>query len=780
VALLATDTEWIGDDGDESDSPPDQCGDAYTESVAAYACMCAVGCIGDRLYADVNEGVANARHHGKTYADVVDMFSSDCTSGYDDGNIAINIHEDGVCPCLHGATCTDACAEHWRACELGCNGYGCKVDIDECDSLQCRQGATCMEAASTDDSAGYWRACEVDCSGYNCNTDIDECDSLQCRQGATYMEAVDAYSLDASAGYLRASEVDRIGYNYDIDSDECDSLQYWQGATFMGAVDACSIEAVDAYPCICTKGYSGETGATNMGEQASLQCQPGAACTNVIEACSFTCAAACIKDACGVDDNECGSNPCRHGATCVNTVDVTMCTCTLGYGGEDDRGPPPGRQGATRTDVVVALSGTGAASYGNDTYGIGSDVGDLNACQDGDVCAGAVDECPCTQLTSGTNGRNPTVTLGLESAEHAVNLEFKASGLGVSNGVCVYDNVVKGTTQCSINEKRNHDADKMSNGTLSAVRTHRWSWEPFWETCWTKGLQTLSGAESTTTWPGCKGFDVETEDEQSRSAKESRATEALGLLAASAEAWCDAVCEQLKRGVSVTQEQVKALRTAADDTDDAPGPVLLEYSEPSGKLLGDIEGPQSLERHATELKTSHVKAYKSQHDGLATTLTERSQLSEQHASVPEVHGVYLRTTCSGRKAGGARHILVHTSPNVDTACADNPDERSDQPLREFQSALACKETTTEIRATMQSSAFQLRSRFAELRAGSGVDRVHATPELQAGPSADRVCVTSWASACERLEARAQVVWPGLYQGEPAGFMPWKGSLAEKA
>jgi hypothetical protein len=207
--------------------------------------------------------------------------------------------------------------------------------------------------------------------------------------------------------------------------------------------------------------------------------------------------------------------------------------------------------------------------------------------------------------------------------------------------------------------------------------------------------------------------------------------------------------------------------------------VLLEYSEPSGKLLGDIEGPQSLERHATELKTSHVKAYKSQHDGLATTLTERSQLSEQHASVPEVHGVYLRTTCSGRKAGGARHILVHTSPNVDTACADNPDERSDQPLREFQSALACKETTTEIRATMQSSAFQLRLRFAELRAGSGVDRVHATPELQAGPSADRVCVTSWASACERLEARAQVVWPGLYQGEPAGFMPWKGSLAEK-
>jgi hypothetical protein len=58
--------------------------------------------------------------------------------------------------------------------------------------------------------------------------------------------------------------------------------------------------------------------------------------------------------------------------------------------------------------------------------------------------------------------------------------------------------------------------------------------------------------------------------------------------------------------------------------------------------------------------------------------------------------------------------------------------------------------------------------------------VTTTPELQAGPSADRVCVTSWASARERLEARAQVVWPGLYQGEPAGFMPWKGSLAEKA
>ena len=89
--------------------------------------------------------------------------------------------------------------------------------------------------------------------------------------------------------------------------------------------------------CFCSEGYTGETCEILINDPCeNSPCQNSGTC--VVESgtdFSCICADGFMGSDCGIDIDECATEPCLNGGSCVDGVNGFSCECAEGYFGFD-------------------------------------------------------------------------------------------------------------------------------------------------------------------------------------------------------------------------------------------------------------------------------------------------------------------------------------------------------------------------------------------------------------------------------------------------------------
>ena len=81
-------------------------------------------------------------------------------------------------------------------------------------------------------------------------------------------------------------------------------------------------------------GWEGVNCATDInecqeqGQEQGQGCLNGAACENTVGSYVCVCGDGWAGEDCGVNIDECASNPCRNGGACVDTIGGFQCDCS--------------------------------------------------------------------------------------------------------------------------------------------------------------------------------------------------------------------------------------------------------------------------------------------------------------------------------------------------------------------------------------------------------------------------------------------------------------------
>eukprot|EP01043_Picozoa_sp_COSAG02_P041271 COSAG02_NODE_3406_length_6793_cov_7.881237_6_plen_1278_part_01 len=193
-------------------------------------------------------------------------------------------------------------------------GSGC-TDIDECASSPCTNGATCTESGITA-RAGTRTTRSGDST--------IAADRYRCTCTAGYANGVCDYPfIDEYAHICDISDSganpDHDG-NCDIDVNECDSSPCDNQATCTESSDGVDSVPADAYACTCQPGFT-----DGRCDYAFID--------EVRGECSHT-----LGGNCGIDVDECTSQPCLNGAACDDSSsdggvldDAFRCSCLEGF-----------------------------------------------------------------------------------------------------------------------------------------------------------------------------------------------------------------------------------------------------------------------------------------------------------------------------------------------------------------------------------------------------------------------------------------------------------------
>eukprot|EP00329_Picozoa_sp_Boothbay-MS584-11_P001434 20021_1 len=366
-----------------------ECASSPCENSAA----CAESAVDSSVaYHDYTCTCTNGYTNGLCTYNVISYYSTTCAD--QDGNCDLDLNECISSPCLNGATCTDstnatgpdtravsidafscACAPGWMngVCSPGtisgfeqlCSvweGGICDEDIDECSSAPCHNGSLCTEsttdAALPSDAyrctclsgfangmcayafiAEYATLCTVSVNG-NCGIDVDECASNPCQNNALCTDSTDAstitihsYRCTCVAGYANgvcsydfisqysskcavaeSTKNPALSGNCDIDVDECASSPCLHGSDCRESIVDATI-SLHAFQCKCVAGYADGSCNYTVIPQYVQSCE-------VLEG-----------GKCGVDVNECASNPCINGAACADSQTPFVCSDLANFSG---------------------------------------------------------------------------------------------------------------------------------------------------------------------------------------------------------------------------------------------------------------------------------------------------------------------------------------------------------------------------------------------------------------------------------------------------------------
>ena len=341
-------------------SGPCMNGGACSSLVDDFLCDCAAGFVGDVCEDDVDECASTPCAYGGICTDSItdanvcpDRFSCDCPSGYDTSDrcrppecpagttgptCEQDISECASRPCAHGSVCTELeLSTYTCACTPGWEGENCELDVQECESVPCQHGSTC-----NDGPASYTCECVPAFQGENCAEDFQECARAPwgdpCDHGEC-VEAVGSYSCICDPGWA--------DYNCDRDIDECD-LNPCQNGAFAcldstdNRVDTVCVDNVcvdidipadGAYRCMCAPGWGDGVCADGWIAEYAEQC---AVTAGYVVADSDPVV---YGGSCGLDINECASNPCMNGGECTDSstnpdlvaIDMFLCECSRGF-----------------------------------------------------------------------------------------------------------------------------------------------------------------------------------------------------------------------------------------------------------------------------------------------------------------------------------------------------------------------------------------------------------------------------------------------------------------
>lgn len=257
----------------------------------------------------------------------------------------------------------DEISEYTDQCNL--QNARCDVDVNECDSSPCQNGAVCRDSTTDPTISVHAYRCtcspgftngfcvaefnsefltnyyQVQCSVMesssnqqmtgNCDIDIDECVSSPCTNGAACdallqganrtdsfpaAVGVETYRCTCLPGFVNGvCEYGVLGSSYqsqcasldatcDVDVDECHSAPCQNAAQ-------CTDSSVDgdisphSFRCSCNEGFTSGLCNYDFIPEYSVECTLRESSQNI----TF------VGD-CGVDLDECRSNPCQHDGIC--------------------------------------------------------------------------------------------------------------------------------------------------------------------------------------------------------------------------------------------------------------------------------------------------------------------------------------------------------------------------------------------------------------------------------------------------------------------------------
>eukprot|EP01049_Picozoa_sp_SAG25_P013066 SAG25_NODE_1924_length_2141_cov_6.004897_1_plen_713_part_11 len=359
------------------------CHDSRSDSSIAYGsytCYCAAGFANGMCsyqFLDRFRPVCEIAEGGNCDLDIDECSSSPCQNGatcVESQSIAMSSNAPFVHPNKYECSCSPGfarglCAysyivEYTSDCAARESGGNCDVDVDECASSPCQNYASCVDSRDDRtipydsyrclcnpgtvnghcayDFVGFYdyvcgdaacSACTVSLGG-NCNVDVDECASHPCSHGqciqSGHSGAVAAHGLliygsytckcdqgyaggiceyDFILEYVTHCNVHLDG-NCDIDVDECRSNPCQNGAA---CVESSGLPGIPphTYRCICAPGFAdGWCNYTFIQEYSAV--------------CSIQNSGSTSGGNCGVDVNECASNPCVNGATCTESTSLNL------------------------------------------------------------------------------------------------------------------------------------------------------------------------------------------------------------------------------------------------------------------------------------------------------------------------------------------------------------------------------------------------------------------------------------------------------------------------
>ena len=387
-------------DVDECLSNPCQNGGACSEhGVSEWVCTCAIV---------ENERTANTETELR-----VGFNGERCENEIE----VCSIEEDNCDP--YHATCHHTGpGQHDCTCHVGWEGDGhtCN-DIDECLSNPCQNGGVCSESACP---PSVFNA-DPALSGNNCTAGIADDsrpppNTYRCNCAAGYANGVCDDGWDDFAeiqAQYSVSCTQMTGGYCDVDINECLSTPCQNNAACLESIASLGQEvAFDAYICACRGGWADGKCGYDFIPEYSTECNFSS---------TTDAAAAGFAGTCGVDVDECASNPCENGAVCDDSttnstipLDAYRCTCTAGF-----------TNGVCLYDFISQynfLCGYREGPFGwRQTYPHGGN------------CDMDVDECASRPCQNGATCIESSVDASISF--HAYQCKCAA---GYANGVCEY------------------------------------------------------------------------------------------------------------------------------------------------------------------------------------------------------------------------------------------------------------------------------------------------------------------------------------------------------
>ena len=349
---------WEGDncadDIDECESAPCNNGAScyQTEEPGGFNCNCSAGweqsagttCLGDIDECSSEPCENNFMCNASWPTVAPDSFACACMVGYEGNRCEMDIDECLSSPCIYNGSCMESNAHSTIAadayscnCTAGREGDNCADDADECVSSPCLHGGLCLDShrARTIAFAACWQFDSWAEEVTNCGAQNEACWSESSASFEAFMECYQEPLGSIEDICWRHDEWADAAPACGAQNEDC-----WQASDTLGQFVACY--SGPAQPDVEQQCWQYDTWAEELTKcgvhneacwHASERFEDFEACYSMrpdgenyfmaIDEYSCRCVDGWQGANCGVDVDECHSDPCVHSNLCVESADRT-------------------------------------------------------------------------------------------------------------------------------------------------------------------------------------------------------------------------------------------------------------------------------------------------------------------------------------------------------------------------------------------------------------------------------------------------------------------------